>query len=101
MSYSRGRRFEWLVRDLLESRGWVVVRAAGSKPVDLVALRGGRALPIECKYDAGMPRERRELLAELARRAGARALLATKKRHERGVRLIDVESGGEISIEEV
>ena len=101
MSYSRGRRFEWIVRSMFGSRGWVTVRAARSKPVDLIALKDGRILLIECKYNASMSRERRDYLMELARKAGARPLLATRRKHEKGVRLIDVSSGGEVSIEEV
>jgi len=49
----------------------------------------------------GMSQRRRELLMDLARRAGARPILATKKRHRKGVKLIDVASGGELSIEEI
>jgi Holliday junction resolvase len=101
MSYSRGRRFEWIVKGLFESRGWVTVRAARSKPIDLIALKDGRILLIECKYNVGMSQRRRELLMDLARRAGARPILATKKRHRKGVKLIDVASGGELSIEEI
>jgi Holliday junction resolvase len=101
MSYSRGRRFEWIVKGLFESRGWVTVRAARSKPIDLVALKDGRILLIECKYNVGMSQRRRELLMDLARRAGARPILATKKRRRKGVKLIDVASGGELSIEEI
>ena len=97
MSYSRGRRFEWIVRSMFGSRGWVTVRAARSKPVDLIALKDGRILLIECKYNASMSRERRDYLMELARKAGARPLLATRRKHEKGVRLIDVASGGGIN----
>jgi Holliday junction resolvase len=58
MSYPSGRRFEWPVRNLLESCGWVTVRAARSKPVDLIALKDGRIPLIECNYsvhDAAHP----------------------------------------------
>ena len=51
MSYPSGRRFEWSVRNLLESFGWVTVRAV-------------------------------------------------KKKYERSIKFIDVNSGGEVKIEE-
>jgi len=46
-----------------------VVRTAKPKPADLVALRGGRILPIECKYDTSTPQKHKEFLMKLARRA--------------------------------
>jgi Archaeal holliday junction resolvase (hjc). len=42
VSYRKGRRLEYGVKELLESQGWFVVRAAGSKPVDLVCIRQGQ-----------------------------------------------------------
>jgi len=101
MSYAKGRRFEWSVKDLLEARGWIVVRAARSKPVDLVAMKDGRILLIECKYDSSISKDRKRLLLELAGRAGARPILAKKRRYERGLRLIDLRGGGELSLEEL
>jgi Holliday junction resolvase len=90
MNYSKGRRFEWIVRGVFGSRGWVTVRTARSKPIDLVALKDGRILLIECKYNASMSRECRELLIELARKAGARPILVAKKKHKKGVRLTTI-----------
>ena len=101
MSYAKGRRFEWSVKDLLEARGWIVVRAARSKPVDLVAMKDGRILLIECKYDSSISKDGRRLLLELAERAGAKPILAKKRRYERGLRLIDLRGGGELSLEEL
>jgi Holliday junction resolvase len=100
MSYPIGRRFEWSVRNILESCGWVTVRAARSKPVDLVALRDGRILLIECKYNTRISKERIGYLKSLAGKAGARPILAVKKKYERSIKFIDVNSGGEVKIEE-
>lgn len=37
--YASGRRIEYLARDILKSRGYMVIRSAGSKgPFDLVAI---------------------------------------------------------------
>jgi len=78
-SYERGRRFEYRVKRLLEGEGWVVIRAAGSKPVDLVALRDGAVLFVECKKRGQVPREQRDFQEGLARRAGARYVVVTPK----------------------
>jgi Holliday junction resolvase len=41
---------EYVVRDMFRRRGWFVVRAAASKPVDLVCLKNGDIVLVECKY---------------------------------------------------
>ena len=46
---SRGRDAEWELRDHLEKQGWVVIRSAASRIVDLIALKEGRELFIEVK----------------------------------------------------
>jgi Holliday junction resolvase len=49
-AYRKGRRWEYEVRDRLANRGWIVIRAAGSKPIDLIAVRPGDIpLAVECK----------------------------------------------------
>jgi len=50
VSYRRGRGLEYVVRDMFRRRGWFVIRAAASKPVDLVCLKGGKIVLVECKY---------------------------------------------------
>ena len=91
--YERGRRFEWVVRAYFQSLGFVVIRAAASKPVDLVALRSGEAFLIECKYNASITKREKKQMLELAEKAGATPLLAIKRKGERGFRLIDLKTG--------
>lgn len=48
--YSRGRAFEYRVRDFLKRNGWFVIRSAGSKtPVDLAAFKSNRTVFLQCK----------------------------------------------------
>lgn len=47
--YYRGYRFERQVRDLLRGQGFIVVRGAASKPIDLVAFKDGYVVVVECK----------------------------------------------------
>ena len=48
--YESGRRLEYIVRNKLRERGFVVVRSAGSKgPLDLVAWKGNDIRFIQCK----------------------------------------------------
>ena len=76
--YRKGRRFEYHVKHHLEQQGYAVFRCAGSRPVDLVALKPGEPpLLVECKYGKSKLTEAdRKALLELARKAGARLILA-------------------------
>ena len=80
MSYRRGADFERKVRSMLESKGYLVIRSAGSKtPVDLVALKKGETpVLIQCKISGRITDiEVRELKIE-AEKAGAKPALAYK-----------------------
>lgn len=60
-AYVKGRRFEYQVKRLLESQGFTVFRLAGSKPLDLVAVRNGKVMFVECKANpsiSGVDRDR-------------------------------------------
>lgn len=77
-SYVKGRRFEHYVKDKLEAKGWVVTRSAGSKgPFDLLAVKNGRILLIQCKW-----RKSRigKDLVDVALKAGGLPVLATRVR---------------------
>lgn len=91
MSYRKGRRFEWRVKELLESNGFFVVRAASSKPIDLVAVRAGEVFLVECKYGSSKPTEReKQKLVEIAEKAGAIPILAIKEKGSRSLKLINM-----------
>jgi hypothetical protein len=48
--YSKGRRAEWAVRDLLQAEGAIVVRSAGSKSrADLVAMFPHKTYALQVK----------------------------------------------------
>jgi Holliday junction resolvase len=91
VSYRRGRRLEYVVRDMFRRRGWFVVRAAASKPVELVCLRGGEVVLVECKYGVkGIRWDELAPLLEAAERANAKPVLAVAEKRGR-VKMIDVE----------
>ncbi|TMI72577.1 restriction endonuclease [Candidatus Bathyarchaeota archaeon] len=91
-NYEIGRRLEYRIRDLFRRNGYFVVRAAQSKPIDLVCLRNGRSVLVECKAGSSfLGRERKRELLDLARQAGAAVVLARRRR--RIVALTDLESG--------
>lgn len=60
----QGRRHEWRWRDHFESEGYEVVRAAASRgAADLICIKPGQVLLVQCKRTAlPSPAERRELV---------------------------------------
>jgi Holliday junction resolvase len=95
--YAKGRRLEYQVRDLLRRKGYLVIRAAQSKPVDLVALKNGKTLLIECKTEKSpLTRQRRTELIRLTGITGASLVLARKK--QRIIEFTDLNTGFSFSI---
>jgi Holliday junction resolvase len=74
---ARGASFERKVADLLESDGYLVIRAAGSHgAADLVALKLGQVLFVQCKLNGRCdPSEWNEFF-RLAAQVGALPLIA-------------------------
>lgn len=76
--YKIGRSYEYRVRELLRSRGFIVTRSPRSAGVfDLMACRAGQILLVQCKKSRsfGSARERTGLIIA-ARTAGATPLLS-------------------------
>jgi Holliday junction resolvase len=90
VSYRKGRRLEYVVRDMFRKKGWFVVRAAASKPVDLVCLKNGEIALVECKYVVrGVRWAELASLLDAAEKADARPVLAIAEKRGR-VKMIDV-----------
>ncbi len=78
--YARGRRFEYRTRDYLRKLGWFVVRQPRSAFPDLIALRDGSIILVECKVDGYLPSTERRHIVRLARRqVGGKAVLAFRR----------------------
>lgn len=63
-NYLHGRDFEHTTRHDLEENGYWVMRAAGSKTkVDLIAVKAGQILLVQCKRNGKVgPAERKEII---------------------------------------
>lgn len=48
-THTQGRNLEYAVRKHLKKQGYVVFRCAGSRPVDIIAIKHGQILLVECK----------------------------------------------------
>jgi Holliday junction resolvase len=81
---------EYVVRDMFRRRGWFVVRAAASKPVDPVCLKSGEVVLVECKYGVkGVRWAELAPLLEAAEKANAKPVLAIAEKRGR-VKMIDL-----------
>jgi Holliday junction resolvase len=76
-NYHRGRALEHRVREHLREQGYEVLRTAGSKSkVDLVALKPGQTLFVQCKRSGALPPAEWNALWDLAQMVGAVPVLA-------------------------
>ncbi len=88
MSYAKGRRFEWLVRDDLYANGYEGIRAAGSKggsKVDLIAVKPGQLVFVQCKDDGKLPPAEWDRLVEVSGWVDAVPVLAAKGGRGQGI----------------
>ena len=91
-NYEAGRRLEYRVRDIFRKQGYLVIRAAQSKPIDLVCMKEGRSMLIECKAGSSfLGQDRKKELLALSQQAGAVMVLA--RRRKRQVELTKLSDG--------
>jgi Holliday junction resolvase len=82
-NYVMGRRLEYRIRDLFKREGYLVIRAASSKPIDLVCIKKGKTVLVECKAGGSwLGKVRKAELIGLSEQAGAPILLARRKRRK-------------------
>lgn len=81
--YRKGRAFETRTRKYLQSLGYVTMPSPGSQgPADLLAVKCGEILLIQCKLYGTLPKNGRIALEEMAKRAGGIPLLATTRKDQ-------------------
>jgi len=84
---------------MFKEKGFIVIRAARSAPVDLVCLKNGDSLLIECKANkVEFGEKNKKELLKMAKNAGAKAILAY--RDKRKIFLIDVLRNSHISLDD-
>lgn len=94
--YRLGRRVEYWFRDKLKADGYFVMRSPGSKsPVDLVAIKPGQVLFVQCKRGGSLPPKEWNAVYDLAVSSGAVPVMAENPfpREHRMWRLIDRKDG--------
>jgi Holliday junction resolvase len=79
--YGHGASFEYRVRNYYKKLGYFVLRSPHSSGfADLVAIRQGEVLLIQCKMAGKLRRREKEGLFRLARSIGAKPLMVAKER---------------------
>ena len=79
MNYRRGSAFERRVKEMLELEGYYVVRSAGSHGVaDLVAVKPGEVLFVQCKTSKISAAEC-DILIKTSAQYGAIPVVAVKR----------------------
>lgn len=80
--YRSGYSAERDLRQILEAKGWRVIRSGGSKKPDLIAGKGGEVLVLECKatndLEVYIEKEEATSLVQAAAAFAARPALAVK-----------------------
>jgi len=77
--FARGRRFEYRTREFLRKSGWFVVRQPRSAFPDLIALRNGQILLVECKMGGRISRNERRNIVKIRKAVNGTALMAFRK----------------------
>ena len=79
-NYSRGRAFEYRVRDDMQARGYVTVRSPGSHtPVDVYCVKPGEVVFVQCKTSGRMDPAEWNAFLDLCEYAGAVPVLAERE----------------------
>lgn len=89
-NYRHGADLERAVKKLFEANGYYVIKSGGSKgPADLVALKRGETVLVQCKLDGYLlPKDRKDLWC-LAQSVGARnAVVASWRKEGRAARQV-------------
>ena len=82
-NYTRGRAFEYRCRDFLRGLGYIVVRSPASRnPWDLLAIKLGTLLFVQCKIDSYCPPSEWNELYAIARSVGGQAIIVGRERRK-------------------
>ena len=85
-NYSRGRAFEYAVRDDMRGRGFVAVRSPASKsPADVYCMSRDMDVLIQCKADGRLPPKEWNDFMDYCDKAGAIPVLAMRDNRGRGI----------------
>jgi Holliday junction resolvase len=94
-THQQGRQLEYAVRRVLKAKGYVVFRCAGSRPVDLIAMKNNQILLIECKtglHPHLSPKQMNRIL-DISKKVRAVPLLVVRRKY-RGMQWFQITDSG-------
>jgi len=84
----REQRFEYRIRDILESKGYLVINPARSKPFDLVVIRNMQPILIELKgAKTRYPKEQKQKQIELCKATGNEFVVIKQSKRKGKIRI--------------
>lgn len=84
--YRVGRDFEYQTRDDLKRRGYLVVRTPASRsPTDLIAIKTGELIFVQCKLHGVMPPSEWNEFMDFAESVSATPVMANRRECGRGI----------------
>src|SRR5258708_5317482 len=88
-AYTKGRQFEYRVRDHFLSLGYVVIRSPQSRsPFDLAVIGHSKVLLVQCKAGGSLPPIEWDALHEAADSCSAIPILVTRRKRRMQVYLM-------------
>jgi Holliday junction resolvase len=89
LSYYKGKCFEDKVKNILERMGYAVLRSARSAFPDLIAVRDGKPILIECKVNRYLSWEDKLKLLNLASSLDAGCAVAYSKKGQVRIQILN------------
>lgn len=81
-AYLRGYAFERRVRLLFERCGWFVIRSSKSRFPDLIAIKNGRFVFVECKLNKYLSKDEKKKIKNIERITGGKVYVAFIRNHK-------------------
>ena len=83
LAYRRGANFERRVRDYFAKQGCAVFRSAGShSPADLIVLKAGEVILVQCQLDKYFAPNKRQALIILGEELDCQVCLAWREKRK-------------------
>ena len=84
--YAIGRDFEYATKYALQRKGYLVMRSPGSRsPVDLIAIKSGELLFVQCKLHGQFPVSEWNEFIDYCASVGATPVMAERGKNNRGI----------------
>lgn len=88
-TYELGVAFEDTIDEYFRSKGYYVIRPAGSKPFDLICLSRFDNLAVEVKYSGTVPKDQLQKQLQLAKQLNLKYIIVTRN-HDGSIHIQEI-----------